>query len=119
MNITSLEHAKARIRRDLQDKSGRCSRAKKGSREPVKGNGSGESATKSLSFRQVLILGLATFSLHSDKQQRVPDTPGSGIWTCRFKVIRMPPSEYVRIPSGVRKANTRVGPKVIIIAFVF
>ena len=81
MNITSLEHAKVRITRDLQDKFCRCSRAEKGSREPVKGNGIGESATKSPSFSQVLILGLATIQLRtpiSNKKFLILQAPISG-----------------------------------------
>ena len=42
---------------------------------------------------------------HSDQQQEVPDTPGSGIWTCRSRVVRMQPREYIRKPSGVRKSK--------------
>ena len=44
---------------------GRCSRAGKDSRELIKGNVSGGSATKSPSFHQVLILGLSTLPLRT------------------------------------------------------
>ena len=46
-----------------------------------------------------------TSATHSDQQQEVPDTPGSGIWTCRSRVVRMQPSEYIKKTSGVRKSK--------------
>ena len=80
-NIISLEHAKVRITRDLQDKSGRCSWPGKGSRKSDKGDGSGELFDMISHFCQVLILELTTLPLHTPSSLRnslILQAPGSG-----------------------------------------
>ena len=83
----------------------RCSQVGKESQELNQGNESEGSTTRSPSLRQVSILRLATLLLSTPISNRDSPMSNSRIWTCKSRVIRMQPNEYIRMPSGVRKSK--------------
>ena len=88
-------------KRLIKYRTGRGSRAGKESWESDKGDRSGGLSGTISRFCQVPILGLAMFPLRTPISNR--NSPSSRIWICRFMVVRIQPSEYIRKPNGVCK----------------
>ena len=85
-NIISLKGTKVRFTRDLQEIILKdAPELEEGSREPDKSDRFGESAITSPSFH--CALQPATGS---------SNTPSAELWTCKSRVVRMQPNEYIK-----------------------